>query len=75
VYKRQIIFDPNDTVTTWQSGGSTTITGPCDLVREDGTDLKSDAYNIASNPQFVDITTDDLRLRPSSPCINAGTAS
>ena len=73
--KNTIIFDPNDAVTTWQSGGSTTITGPCDLVREDGTDLKSDAYNIASNPQFVDITTDDLRLRPSSPCINAGTAS
>ena len=72
--KNTIIFDPNDTVTTWQTGGSTTITGPCDLVREDGTDLKSDAYNIASNPLFVDPANDDLRLRPSSPCINAGTA-
>ena len=30
---------------------------------------------IFADPQFVDSTTGDLRLRPSSPCINAGTAS
>jgi archaellin len=28
-----------------------------------------------TDPQFVDSTNADYRLRPSSPCINAGTAS
>ena len=31
--------------------------------------------NVFDDPQFVDSTTGDYRLRPSSPCINAGTAS
>ena len=31
--------------------------------------------NIFSDPLFVDSTTGDFRLRPSSPCINAGTVS
>ena len=31
--------------------------------------------NIFSDPLFVAPANDDLRLRPSSPCINAGTAS
>jgi len=37
----------------------------------------ADAANsiIVDDPQFVDSTTGDYRLRPSSPCINAGTAS
>jgi len=30
---------------------------------------------IVDDPQFVDSTTGDYRLRPSSPCIGAGTAS
>jgi len=29
----------------------------------------------STDPQFVDSSTGDYRLRPSSPCINAGTAS
>ena len=31
--------------------------------------------NIEADPLFVDSANGDLRLRPSSPCINAGTAS
>ena len=30
---------------------------------------------IVADPQFLDVTNGDLRLRPSSPCINAGTSS
>jgi hypothetical protein len=31
--------------------------------------------NIFVEPQFVDAPNGDLRLRPTSPCIGAGTAS
>ena len=31
--------------------------------------------NVFEDPQFVDFSTGDLRLRPTSPCIGAGTAS
>lgn len=31
--------------------------------------------NVFADPQFVDSANGDFRLRPSSPCINAGTAS
>jgi len=31
--------------------------------------------NVFGNPLFIDTSTSDLRLRPSSPCINAGTSS
>jgi len=39
------------------------------------TDNTASGTNINGDPLFVDTTTGDLRLRPSSPCINAGTAS
>lgn len=39
------------------------------------TDNTASGTNINGDPLFVDITTGDLRLRPASPCIGAGTAS
>jgi hypothetical protein len=38
-------------------------------------DTSGGTDNIFVDPQFVDSANGDLRLRPSSPCINAGTAS
>jgi hypothetical protein len=38
-------------------------------------DTSGGTDNIFVDPQFVDAPNGDLRLRPSSPCINAGTAS
>ena len=38
-------------------------------------DSSGGTNNIFADPQFVDAPNSDYRLRPSSPCINAGTAS
>ncbi len=40
-----------------------------------GTHNAATGTNIEADPQFVDAPNGDLRLRPSSPCIGAGTAS
>jgi hypothetical protein len=44
------------------------------FVQADGTSLSSDANNLAVVPQFVDSSSGDYRLRPTSPGINAGAA-
>ena len=38
-------------------------------------DSSGGTNNVFADPLFVDLANGDLRLRPSSPCINAGTAS
>ena len=40
-----------------------------------GTHNAATGTNIEADPQFVDSANGDLRLRPTSPCIGAGTAS
>ena len=40
-----------------------------------GTHNAATGTNIEADPLFVDASNGDLRLRPTSPCINAGTAS
>jgi hypothetical protein len=44
-------------------------------VNDQGGGTGDGTNNVFADPQYVDSTTGDLRLRPSSPCINAGTAS
>ena len=74
--KNTIIYDFSNTITTsFITEGTETLSGPCDILRADGTTLSSDSNNIAQDPQFVDSANGDFRLRPSSPCIGAGTAN
>jgi len=47
----------------------------CGAVNDEGGGTGDGTNNIFADPQFVDFATGDLRLRPSSPCIGAGTAS
>jgi hypothetical protein len=65
-----------------EDGSGTTTLGTATTFTESnncyfGIGESADAANgiIVDDPQFVDSTTGDYRLRPSSPCINAGTAS
>jgi len=66
-----------DSTQTWSSSASNTLisnsTNCCiydlDHTSTGGTD------NIFVDPQFVDLDSGDFRLRPTSPCIGAGTAS
>lgn len=44
-------------------------------VNDQGGGTGDGTNNVFADPQFVDAPSGDLRLRPSSPCIGAGTAS
>lgn len=46
----------------------------CCIYQMHANDSSGGTNNVFSDPLFVDTTTGDLRLRPGSPCINAGTA-
>lgn len=70
-----IILDTTNFYTTMGVDSTITISPFNSFLQADGTSLSSDANNLAVDPQFVDSANGDYRLRPASPCINAGTAS
>ena len=72
--KNCIIVDTTNSYTTIGVDCTVTISPNNTLVQAGGTSLSSDANNLAVVPQFVDSTTGDYRLRPTSPGINAGAA-
>ena len=76
VYKNNIFATDNastglNTQATIADQGSNN----CFFQFDDTYNASGGTNNVFADPQFVDAANGDLRLRPSSPCINAGTAS
>jgi len=72
------IFATDDTtgaVLDTQNSFSGSFNNCCFFQFDDSNNTSGGTDNKFEDPQFVDSTTGDLRLRPSSPCIGAATAS
>jgi hypothetical protein len=65
----------SDTVAAFPSGLSLNTKATYSCFFQCNTDNTASGTNINSDPLFVDNSIGDLRLRPTSLCINAGTAS
>lgn len=74
VYKNTIISNINATALTGL-GTSSSLTESNNCYYNIGESADPANSIIVDDPQFVDSTNGDYRLRPSSPCIGAGTAS
>ena len=72
------IFATDDTtggVLDTQNSFSGSFNNCCFHQFDDSNNGSGGTDNVFADPQFVDSANGDFRLRPSSPCINAGTAS
>lgn len=72
------IFATDDTtgaVLNTQNSFSGSFNNCCFHQFDDSNNGSGGTNNVFADPQFVDAPNADLRLRPTSPCINAGTAS
>ena len=72
------IFATDDTtggVLNTQSSFSGSSNNSCFHQFDDSFNTSGGTNNVFADPQFIDSANGDFRLRPASPCINAGTAS
>ena len=75
---KNCIFASDDsagTVLDTQSSYTSVGSNNCFFQFDDTYNASGGTDNVFADPQFVDPANGDLRLRPSSPCIGAGTAS
>lgn len=72
--KNTIYYSDNSTAIADGAADAANSTNSC-FFNMHTNDMSGGTNNIFQDPQFVDLANGDLRLRPSSPCINAGTSS
>lgn len=74
---KNCIFMSDDTANTVISSAENTAASStnCCFFQFGSGNTSGGTNNVFSNPLFVDSANSDFRLRPGSPCINAGTAS
>jgi hypothetical protein len=74
ILKNTIIMSDNASAINDNVVNTSTCTNCC-VFQMHSNDASGGTNNVFTDPQFVDSANGDLRLRPSSPCINAGTTS
>ena len=74
---KNCIFMSDDTANTVITSAENTAASStnCCFFQFGSGNTSGGTNNVFSDPLFVDLANSDYRLRPSSPCINAGTAS
>lgn len=76
VSKNNILYaDDGSVINTENNAMALNMNNTCFYQWDDTYNTTGGTNNIFADPQFVDVANKDFRLRPSSPCINAGTAS
>jgi len=72
-FKNSIFMSSDNSQMNSSTNYATLSTNCC--IHQFGSGQSGGTNNVLSDPQFVDAPNGDLRLRPASPCIGAGTAS